>query len=72
MYKFNNTDLVTFYIKQLLKDFNLPVFPVWKPGYKVYKDAFYLHKNVIARCLNGGDWEEFTEENFKVIFDNYS
>ena len=42
-----------------------------KPGDKVYKDAFYIHNNVVARCLNGGDWEEFTTDNFKVIYDNY-
>lgn len=72
MYKFNNSNLITFYIKQLLKDFNLPVCPVWKSGMKSYKGAFYIHNNIISRCLNTGDWEEFTTENFKTVYDNYS
>ena len=55
MYKFNNTNIVTFYIKEFLKNFNLPTIPVWKSGNKVYKDAFYIHNNVVARCLNTGD-----------------
>ena len=71
MYKFNNTNIVTFYIKEFLKNFNLPTIPVWKSGNKVYKDAFYIHNNVVARCLNTGDWEEFTTDNFKVVYDNY-
>ena len=71
MYTFNNNNIITFYIKELLKDFNLPTIPVWKPGHKVYKDAFYIHQNVVARCLNTGDWDEFTTTNFKVVYDNY-
>ena len=69
--EFNNNNLITFYIKSFLKEFNLPMISVWKPGYKSYKDALYIHKNVIAKCLNTGDWDEFTVDNFKVIYDNF-
>lgn len=72
MYRFNNTNITTLYIKQLLKDFNLPTFAVFKPGMMVYKNAFYLYNNTIAVSMVTGKVTEFSAANFKMIFDGYT
>lgn len=72
MYKFNNTSITTLYIKQLLKDFNLPTFAIFKPGMMVYKGAFYLYNNTIASAKKTGKVDEFTVNNFNPLFDGYT
>lgn len=43
MLKFNNNNIITGEIKQLLKDFNLPKCKVWAPGITIFKDLFYIN-----------------------------
>lgn len=67
---FNNHELSTYYIKALLKSFNLPTCNVWIPGMKIYKDAFYIYNNTISKSLVTGNPTNFND-NFKVIFEDY-
>lgn len=54
MYKFNNSDVVTGYIKELLKSFNLPQLHVLKSGDTLFPENDYLHINKIYK-FKGSD-----------------
>ena len=50
MYKFNNTNIITKFIKQLLKDTYIPNVLVWKPGMVIYQNWTYVTKNNIIKA----------------------
>ncbi len=54
MYKINNNNIITGYIKQLLHDFNLPKAKVLKAGMKIYKDGYYILNGDLYVCLTTG------------------
>lgn len=51
-FKFNETNIVTGYIKELLKDFNLPVYTVACKGKKLYKNKIYIYNDKIFKCTS--------------------
>lgn len=69
MYKFNNDNIITGYIKQLLKDFNLPKCKVFKPGMPIFKDNIYIYENKLLKAAytkqNGTTLSDFSK------IDNY-
>ena len=52
-YKFNETNNMTGYIKEMLKDFNLPIYKVYREDRPLYEGRFYIKKHSICKCING-------------------
>lgn len=73
MFKFNDNNLITGYIKQLLHTFNLPSYTVWKPGNYTFADKVYLYNNMLIKLKSkeGKVVESFSRDEFKVIKSNY-
>jgi hypothetical protein len=55
MIRFNNDNIVTGEIKQLLKEFNLPQLRVWKSGIKVFPGIFYIKDNNLCVGVQSGN-----------------
>lgn len=51
MYKFNNHNIITGYIKELLSSFNLPQCHVLTPGIKVFPNNDYIYKNKVYKFV---------------------
>jgi len=52
-YKFNETNNITGYIKELLRQFNLPVYKVYKEGTTLINNRCYIKDNGIYKYFNG-------------------
>lgn len=48
---FNDTSMLTKFIKSLISTTNLPLIDYWKPGKPIKEGAIYLTENYIVRCL---------------------
>jgi len=51
-YRFNETNNMTGYIKELLKEFNLPIFSVYREDKPIYKDKFYIKDKGIYKGVD--------------------
>lgn len=71
MYKFNNNDIFTFYLKGMLHKFNLPSYEALTVGKLVYKDNYYIYRNFILKALKTFTVDGIDLNDFKVIQDNY-
>ena len=54
-YKFNETNNMTGYIKEMLKDFNLPIYKVYKEGKPIYDGRFYIKGQDIYKGVGSGE-----------------
>ena len=52
-YRFNETNNITGYIKELLKEFNLPTYKVYREGMTLNEGRLYIRENYIYKCING-------------------
>lgn len=71
-YKFNETNIATGYIKELLKEFNLPIYKVYtgdvnNPDEIIYPGRFYINKNNIYVGDNSTESPSLIEVN-KYIY----
>lgn len=51
-YRFNETNNMTGYIKELLKEFNLPIFSVYREDKPIYKGKFYIKDRGIYKGVD--------------------
>lgn len=65
MLKYNNTHIITGYIKQLLHSFNLPTIRVYKKGMLILENNFYIYKNKVVKALV--TTQEVNSSSFKII-----
>ena len=54
-YKFNETNNMTGYIKEMLKDFNLPIYKVYREDKPIYDGRFYIKDHGIYRGVGSGE-----------------
>ena len=59
-YKFNETNNMTGYIKEMLKDFNLPIYRVYRKDKPLYEGRFYIKDSGIYK-YNGSSLERVTD-----------
>ena len=52
-YRFNETNNMTGFIKEYLKTFNLPIYPVYRKDKPIYNGRLYIKENSIAIGENG-------------------
>lgn len=50
MYKFNSNNIITGFIKDLLKSTYVPTLPIWNPDKYLYKDLFYIYNNNVIKA----------------------
>lgn len=73
MYVFNENNIVTGYIKELLHSFNLPKAKVWTEGMRVYVNNYYIIKGQLAKALYSGVFTSTDISNTsKKIFNKIS
>ena len=71
MYKFNSDNIITGFIKDLLKSTYVPTLPIWNPDKYLYKDLFYIYNNNVIKAIkdyNPNDW--LLRDNNKVQNNN--
>lgn len=56
MYKFNNSNLITGFIKEFLQDFYIPTCDIWKEG-EEQEGKLYIKNNYFQRYLGNGQWD---------------
>jgi hypothetical protein len=54
MLRFNNDNIITGQIKQVLKEFNLPQARVWKEGIRIFPGIFYIKNNNLCVGVSSG------------------
>lgn len=68
MYKFENNDLITGYIKEKLRDFNLPKAHVYKNNMPIYKNVIYIKdNNIVMANTTVKNIDEINDSNFTVL-----
>jgi hypothetical protein len=72
MYKFNNDNIFTGYLKQLLKDVNLPSCKKWFSGMPVFKGCHYLTDDKLYIAKQNGVFYDIDDtENFEPVCTYY-
>lgn len=63
---FNDTSILTKFIKAIVSTTNIPSIDFWKPGKSIKSGAFYLTENYIVRCLTSDDGKPDANGKYKV------
>ena len=59
MFYFNSDNILTGFIKNLLKSEYIPTLPIWNTNKYLYKDKYYIYNNNIIKAIkdyNPNDW----------------
>lgn len=67
MFYFNSDNILTGFIKNLLKSEYIPTLPIWNTNKYLYKDKYYIYNNNIIKAIkdyNPNDW--LLRDNNKV------
>ena len=71
MYLFDNNNLFTGYIKQLLHEFNLPKARLLRRGYKVFRDTYYFDNQFLYRAVSTGVYDGSNKEALLKVVTQY-
>ena len=71
MYLFDNNNLFTGYIKQLLHEFNLPKARLLRRGYKVFKDTYYFDNQFLYRAISTGVYDGSSKDGLLRVVTQY-
>lgn len=61
---FNDSSVLTKFIKAIVNTTNLPLIDYWKPGKPIKRGIFYITDNYIVKCIKDSDGS-----NVKTIYD---
>lgn len=67
MQTMNNNSILTGYIKQLLRDFNLPKADYLRPGTYIFKGMRYVDQHNIYRCVKTSSFDGKSHENLEEV-----
>ena len=66
---FNDSSILTKFIKSLVNTTNLPLLDYWRPGKPAKKDTFYLTENYIVKCVRDNNVDDPQALHAQSIFD---